>query len=412
MITEYHINARLAQNLAASLVNSEVRNFLKEKTVQQFDGDYNFLIENSKEDQITTTSNGRTESVTFGQLLAGASSNSSARQSATFLDSLSELYPLLQVAIPELEVGDAESWNTASDPPLVAFVPSDYDESNQEAIITAYDFEGNEYELLASEEPNQLVIVISENERLIALPKPNSINGRASGYPVFNNCPIAALSAYHESETHLYYFKDDVYPMLNRCSGGGSSGGGSGGGSGGESDGGSGTPSCDRDRKSGKDNLRMVKFQSMNLLRKAESWFAGQVELRAIIVIGSENSNDFDKIEKFSKRKRYEYRECKWFKCETIWRDINAEILTWNKDEIGNRMKYEWIEEDSGIDVDIEISLPIKIKGKNVEGKIKVKVPKKHTRLGSSYVEYCDDTDGNGRQYNTDYLFFKVNQEQ
>ena len=115
MITEYHINARLAQNLAASLVNSEVRNFLKEKTVQQFDGDYNFLIENSKEDQITTTSNGRTESVTFGQLLAGASSNSSARQSATFLDSLSELYPLLQVAIPELEVGDAESWNTASD---------------------------------------------------------------------------------------------------------------------------------------------------------------------------------------------------------------------------------------------------------------------------------------------------------
>lgn len=280
----------LAQNLAFNLTNPELRNYLKEKSTQQFDGDYNFLIETPKNDQIAFNENGRISSVRFGDIMGRESTNARLKNSS-FIDSLTAIYPLLQIAIPELEnVGDAETWNSETEIPLVAFLPSDFDESDNTAVIPAYDFEGNYFELSSNEEPDRLTIVISDNERLLALERPTeSLIGRIQEFPLIDECPIMQ-EAYFESETHFYYFKDDVYPILNECSGGGSTGGGS---TGGGSTGG--TATCPRETNTKYDYINKAKFKDYGTIRQVESWASGKPEVRMIVSFArNQSSSNFN----------------------------------------------------------------------------------------------------------------------
>lgn len=123
--------AIMAQNLSSSMSDPDVRSFIKSRANEQFDGDYNFLFELTKDDQVGAKSSNRS-SRSFGDLLTGnaASLNSGFRQTQNFLDSISLLHPLLQIAIPELENSNLDDWDSNSEIPLVAYVPYDYDEND------------------------------------------------------------------------------------------------------------------------------------------------------------------------------------------------------------------------------------------------------------------------------------------
>jgi len=406
--------AKVAQNLAKSLSKPEVRSFIKEKTLDRFDGDYNFLIEFSKNEQLSVSKNGRTTSLSFGDILEGSGDNPQGRSSSTgLLDSLSAIYPLLQVALPELQDENAETWAVETETPLVAFIPTDLDASDEDAIIPAYDYEGNQYALSATEEPSELVIVLSENERLMVFEKEgNSINGRTQAYPVIDECPIIQ-SPYYENDQNLYYLRSDVYAEINQCTGGGGccyGGGGSGGGTGG-----SGTTTCDRDRKSGKDRLHRMIFNSMTQFKRVNEWFDGGQDIEVTIFFGQANGA-MAKVTKAFSGKDKDFKDCGLFDCDPEWFGLgDAEVVTWDKDIYGSAMLYSWIEKDGGST--IELNSGFSSTFDNDDGSkttqtfsVKNTIQDKDDTMGESVVEYCDNTDGDGYTYNTGRIKFQVRQ--
>ena len=111
-----------AKNLASALKQPNVRDFIKEQTTKQFDGDYNFLFGTHKDRTIAIeTTNGRVAKMSFKDILFGQESANNGRASGnSFLDSLAEVYPLLQIALPELANASAETWDADSEIPLIA----------------------------------------------------------------------------------------------------------------------------------------------------------------------------------------------------------------------------------------------------------------------------------------------------
>jgi hypothetical protein len=413
-VVKDHLAAKVAQNLAKNLSSIEVRNFVKEKALDRFDGDYNFLIGVTKNHQIRVSENGRTSSLSFGDIIAGTNSNSASRTtSSLLLDSLSTYYPLLQVAIPNLTNSNVENWQTESETPLVAFVPSDYETSH---IIPAYDLDGNYYELDATKEPDQLTIVISENERLMVFKKESNVtNGRsAQDYPVIDQCPIMQ-EAYFDDDLNRYYLRSSVYNEINKCiiarlpSFPPRSPGGPGGGTGGS------TITCDRDRKSGKDRLHRMIFNTMKNYRDVNEWFDGGQDIEVTIFFGQVNGAIVKVTKAFSGRDK-NFKNCGIFKCYPEWFGLgNAEVVTWDKDIYGSAMLYSWVEKDGGSTVELNSSFSATFE--NDDGSkttqtfsVKNTIQSQDDFMGESVVEYCDNTDGDGYTYNTGKIKFQVRQ--
>jgi len=129
--------------------------------------------------------------------------------------------------------------------------------------------------------------------------------------------------------------------------------------------------------------------------------------------IGDPSSTAFWGLTKTAYGKRIDFRSCNfWGNCTPIWRNINTEIITWDQNEIGNRMKYSWYEIDSSPIKEIEIGSTVKFGAVSVTGKVKFNLEEKRLALGESYVEYCDDANGNGYMYSSGtFLNFHVKQQ-
>ncbi len=381
---------KFAHQLAASLKEPDMRRFIREEVLQQFDGDYNFLLGThlNKPVRITEPS-GRVREVTFKEALFGPQPANARGSADDFLDSLQQYYPLLQIAVPELEKASAENWQIEDDIPLVAITP---EEAEGITTVMAIDSEGNTSQLPVATEPDEPVIVVSANERLIGIPK--NASGRT-------DCPILQ-EPYYSTPTTDYYFADDYYATLNNCNIGNPP----------PPPPPSGEPcnGCDRDCKNTKDELVKVKFNSISTLRKAEPWLYGKIELQALITIGNQSPSAFWGLTKTNVGKRKDYRTCDfWGNCTPIWRNINAEILTWDPNEIGDRMKYSWYEIDNNTGT-VTISATVGFPNNNVTGSVTFNLGTQRYFLGESYVEYCDNADGNGTLYNTGDVSFYVKQ--
>lgn len=398
---------QVAKNLAKGLSSLEVRKFIKEKALDQFDGDYNFLISSAKDNKISFSESGKMNSFSFGDIISRTNPNSSAKtKSSSFLDSLSNIYPLMQVAIPSLTNVNPETWNVEVEIPLVAFVPTNH---NRTDIIPAYDQYGEYYELSANQEPNQLTIVISENERLMLFKKQlTDVNGRSQQiYPQIDECPIMQ-EPYFEDDQYLYYLRSDVFEEVNLCTGGGGGCCYSGGGTGGDS-------ACDRDRKSGKDRLHRMIFNSMSDFKSVNEWFDGGQDIEVTIFFGQANGA-VAKVTKVFSGKDSDFKDCGLFDCDPEWFGLNdVEIVTWEKDIYGSAMLYSWVEKDGGST--IELSNSFSSTFENDDGSkstqtfgIKNTIQDKDDMLGESIVEYCDNTDGDGYTYNTGKIRFQVRQ--
>jgi hypothetical protein len=175
--------SRVAQNIAASLEDPLVLDFMKEKANLQFDGDYNFLVVMNADETLTTSSaNSSKITITFGSIISvlNRSSSRTSEDAESFMDSISRFHPLLQVYVPELS---DEINFTETEDYLVAYAPS----PRENGVIPAYDKDGNYFELSADEVPSRPVIVISENERITAIPKNPGVGDR-----VMFECPMLA----------------------------------------------------------------------------------------------------------------------------------------------------------------------------------------------------------------------------
>ena len=383
---------KFAKKLAISLKNPGMRKFLKKEVIKQFDGDFNFLFGTHQDKPVTfSMPDGRKLEITFKEAIFGKILDGARRNSSNFLDSLTSLYPLLQIAIPELQNASALTWDEENEVPLVAVMPEKMDDAE---TVIAYDSDGNIHELSVTNEPDSAVIVISGNERLVGVPK----NGGARTAI----CP-AELEPYYSTNNADYYLAEPYYEAMNRCVITGNNGGGN--------NSGTNCDGCDRDCKNTKDELVKMKFKDIGTLKSSESWLAGKLEVEVVIIVGNKNPGDFYTLIKTAYGKRSDFRKCPFLKkCETIWRNMNAEILTWDKDELGDKMKYHWYEVDDSSIESVKLSATVKIGDASVTGAVTIGLKKKRTNLGDSYVEYCDKANSPGYQYNTGSVLFYVKQ--
>ena len=384
---------KFGRQLAASLTRPEVREFIKTAVLEQFDGDYNFLFGTHKDKTLQVTApDGRTTEMSFKEVLFGPGAANARSQESAFLDSLATLYPLLQIALPELEVATAESWETGSEVPLIAIVPENMEKKGI-TTIAAYDTEGNTYELSVEEEPDKLVIVVSGNEGLIGVEK--QAGGRL-------DCPIDAEPYYTNGNTD-YYIRDDYYNSLNRCNQIAPPGGGND------------NPNncaCQRDCKTTQEKLFKIKFSDIEKLRKVEKWVLGKVELEIYLVYGTKNSAGYFTATFAESRK--DLRRCQsiWGNCEPIWRSLNRKFTEFLTDYGSNVVVFMTEVDDFPFTANKTVVLTTTIDGEVYIHNVSVEVSSPiYKALGEVEIRYCDQADSPGKFYSNNFVDFYWGQD-
>jgi len=371
-----HTGEALAQALSVQVERKVVRDYLKSELLRKFDGDYNLLIALHREEFA------KGEQSSEG-ILKGSSDG-------PMLDALLETYPLLQVAMPSLSGKTAEDWNTEDQIPLVVFRPVDAD-LNEMSTLTAYR-NGKPTELDLTQEPDDLILVISNNERTVVVPE-GERPGKAMPFAIDQSCAdqIASVGSYN---TLFYYLISE----LENCDGGG---------------GGNGTiqEGCDRDRSSARDRISRAKFTTMNYMREAEHYLDGNPELYFVVTLASKNPSGFASLRKsYPSKDRSQWKDCGIFSCVPEWYNHDQPVFNWDPDVFGNLVRYDWFEEDfSTSKIDITLGLTSKFETVSVSGNVKISISKKDYFLDQDFVNYCDQTTGRGTDYNTGKLYFTIN---
>jgi hypothetical protein len=403
--TDDLLKARFTQGLHHALKYKEVRIKIKSAIIERFDGDYNILFAQLKDERITVNRNGLNEELVFGKLISEGidtpkeSSDFLGKpgeiQTKSFLDSIAERLPLLQIAIPELPTASAEEWSAENSSLPIAIVP----ENIVDDKVPVIGVDGTLGSLSATTPPESLVIVISRNERVIALPKSNT-SFTANVANVGLDCtgdPFMSTNSYD------YVLITDYYDAQNDCTLAGlpsSSGGGN-----------SGSTSCDRDIDPDKDELHRVKFKTIEAYRQArDGWLNSRFELKVIITLGTINGVP-QVLEKMIINDENEYRSCGIFNCDPRWVNVLSEVITWDKAIYGDKMHYSFYEYDgTGDSSTITVQFPVTI------GATTFNITSSHTiksndfPIGNSYVEYCDNSQNDGYTYNTGTFEFQVRQ--
>ena len=403
------IAVRVAEGLHNIMKYPEVRAKIKNAISNQFDGDYNVLLAEIVNESITVNQN---NDETIGSLLlTGINGKNALIESSVnstqknLLDSIAEYYPLMQLAIPQLEELNVNDWDVENEPLPLAIVTA----ARKSGKIPTIDVDGKVSSVSTAEAPIELYLVISENERVTVLPKAKNNSFEANVIDPGLDC---TGDAYLEDIHNEYILNSVYYEAQNDCSLAGlpSSANGT---SNNTND-----PSCDRDSNSGKDYIKGLRYNNINLYRRHmdddngdDAWFNGGLEVHVEIRFGQANGT-ISKLTKIFTGNRGAWRECGflWTNCDTKWYNTLTEIVTWNKNTYGDAMHYVWFEKDGGGTVKETIKWTSKIGDIPVEFSDERTVNIEDDQLGDSVVEYCDNTEGDGFTYDTGSLFFIVGQ--
>jgi hypothetical protein len=369
----------MAMALSTHLGRIETRKYIKDELIRKFDGDYNFLLALHIDALVD-------DEIKLEELF-------DLEPGSGMLKNMLESYPLLQLAMPSLEGHTAEDWDIQSKIPMVVYRPPDVD-LKQEAILPAYR-NGKKVELDLRKEPDELILVISNNERTIALPE-GKRSGKDLPFGLENSClnEVETVGTYYP---HAYY----LIKSVEECSDSGGTIG----------EVGSSSDECDRDRFPGKDHISRARFTTMNYMREAEHYLDGNPELYFIVTLASKNPSGFASLRKsFPSKDRSQWKDCGIFSCVTEWHEYSQPVFDWDPEIFGNLVRYDWFEEDfSTAKIDITLGLTSKFENVSVSGNVKITISKKDYFLDQDFVNYCDQTSYGGTDYNTGKLYFTVN---
>ncbi len=370
-----------AAALANGLKNENIRNFVFDKTQDQFDGDFNFLYFTEKDQSLGGPNS---KSLTFAEAIFGDQSNFRSTESSLEFD------PLMQVALRGNDNQLLSMEDLAPNTPVLYISPNQNLKTNP--IVPAINSDGEVSEWDIRNVPDQPVLVIGQNERLVKVAK-NS-NARIA---VEELC-LESATPYFSDGTNDYYFFTDYF-----CGGGGI-GGTPGGGSGGGSSG------CDRDINSTWERLDRVKFTTMQELSDATGWQDGAPEVFFIVFTGSSQSNLAQIKKAVPKVDRSKWKDCGIFNCRTEWVfPENLEIFHWDKQNYSQIITIQWYEYDPGDSETEEKEVTYKdpITGIEFTRTETVVTSNNDEDLLMTPVEYCNDATGtDARIYTTGKIEF------
>ena len=304
----------LAKNMAKVVADAQVREFVKDEVLKQEDGDYEILFSKALNKEVSSSSlrssgSGKTFREYFEEnTLMTKSGNNSIK------DLLSEIqanYPLLQIAVPNMESVSWEKVVSGERPFLVAFLDEDYDDMSGEAII-AYDQDGNLHILDGVVAPEDPVIVISESERVFFVPVSEKDNYsdfdqiyETSDYAYFKKNYISILS----KEESVEEIDNEETSLVSSAS----------------------TTSYRAEHPTYWDYITKAQLTTDE---DFESWAKGRPEIKVNVVFYGLDA------------KKILYDDKGW--ANSSVRYLNSEVICWNPTQLGNYITYYWYEEDGG----------------------------------------------------------------
>jgi hypothetical protein len=401
---KYQLAETVSVGLAKAMKSKEIRDFIKLKSLEAFDGDFNFLFIQYHDFPLAIEKNGVLTHTTFGEYIFNQSESASFGLYDDFVEAVNYDFPLLQIAVHNRLGESPEMWDTKQLIPPVLYEAPRYEAPDK--TVRACDVNGNKYKLDLALEGPDIEVAIFENERTLLVPKTEMHDG--------------ALRV----ECGVSYFENDIYDLvlfteMNDCTFGG--GGGYGGGSG--SGGTPGSGPCDRDRKSDKyDYLHQMKFIDRSAFKRANNddngWFGFdyKLEFKVVAVFGITTTNTTSVTKIFNQRDG-KFKQCNFLGmgCKWMWRAVNVRTERW-RPEYGKVMMYQYYEMDGGATYTQTLSFSNSFKDDDgntstVTSSASVTVQADDDDLGSHLLEYCDETDGEGSYYTTGTLEIKVNQQ-
>lgn len=306
----------IAKQLASSLNEKEIRQFIKNEALKKFDGDFDILYKDAKSKIV----NGKT----FQNHLAGTGttslsttkSMSSTPEQSKKLESIGNYVPLLNIAVPV----NIEKWDTENFTPLVAVRPIGYNEKTTDKI-KAYDTEGNIHWLNAKEQPDFPVIVIGLNERTI-----ETANGNVVLKSSNSSFTKIAKNKATQPGTKAEYYEDP--------NDGGSSGGGGG-------------PTSNTGKHHINGCYEYLTGINCTDIDQYEGWIAGAPELRLRIFYADFQNSTFDDAKEISILMEPNQRS----DVNNTWWELGTsqQLWTWNYQNTGISQLYSWYEEDESI---------------------------------------------------------------
>jgi hypothetical protein len=138
-------------------------------------------------------------------------------------------------------------------------------------------------------------------------------------------------------------------------------------------------------------------------------WLKGEAEV-VVEIYFLDATKAIEKLSKSFTGNRQKWRNCGIIDCDPIWFNTSAEIITWDRETIGDRVQYVWYESDGGPSTSEE-EICIEYKTTGIKYCTKREIKEDDEQLGKSFVEYCDNTSGDGSIYNTGDITFRIAQK-
>jgi hypothetical protein len=310
--------------------------------------------------------------------------------------------------VPELWVNSTEDWDELQFIPRVACLSLvNVDKENLPTFDPATQ---NWIEISGTEPPEEVTIVISQNERIVYSVGPYTEGSKNAG-PEKYLCQLQPVLT--NGDEFFYNYQDvEDFDNCNTLNTGGS---------GGNPPGVITTRSVadfpcedsDRAQNENKDQVSFRRFVDINRWRDANEWFDGEHEIRAHITF--RNTGGPTSLKKSWFGRSDDLRTCTWFHCDVD--DFDGEfkdVITWLPDVQGSLMHYLWEEVDGGPEISIGIKFKPTIKILGVELSLtevstSIKLKNNSDELGEHLVEYCEGTTPPS-EYSSDWVFFQVRQ--
>ncbi len=175
---------------------------------------------------------------------------------------------------------------------------------------------------------------------------------------------------------------------------------------------------CDRTNRNDKDEIYRFKFSSCSAYSSTSELFEGKREMRASITYGYVNpltgaaeSTTILKAASFSKGSLRNSNF--WGSCtSTKWVNAYWETLTWDYCTYGEKAYVYWYEEDNAdTSASLSVGFTFSLGPVSIPVNFTIPLSNKDDKLGGSLVQYCDEADGSGYQYNTGSINFNFRME-
>jgi hypothetical protein len=292
-----------------------------------------------------------------------------------FRNTIPQFDPKLTVLIPDDY--EPENWDTTLIIPLVVVPPTEWDDTIS-IQFNAYDSSGQTASINSSSQPTTLTIVIAETEILEVFTKPyTGQNGPSifsnEWYDYFNLIDIYSF----EGQNELIDLDVKTTYIDKR--------------------------NCQRANSTKREIVYACKINGLSQMKIIEGWWRGSAEL--FFYAGYNQSLTNPSLLKVKKvLGQISRKQAK----NKLWVSQNIDIIRWSSSTPMDKMIYEWIEADGGQPNSIPISLTVVVNNVTVTLNTTINTRERDDQAGNSEVDFCDDVDWGGTDYNTGIITFNV----